>query len=74
MMNLVMKIKILCSENATSKQLAQVPLPDHTIHIPAIFNPLHSANPVAPVSMPNYVMPSTVTATMLSVYSDSNSD
>ena len=59
---------------ATSKQLSQVPLPDDTINMPPTVNPLQPVNPVAPISMPNYVMPSTVTATKLSANSDSNSD
>ena len=44
--------RILSSEMATSKQLTQRPLSDHTTHIqsPTQLNP--------PISTPNYVMPS----------------
>ena len=48
--------RTLSSETTTSKQLAQGPLPDHTIHIPPAFNPLQPLNP--PISTPNYVMQS----------------
>ena len=59
---------------AASKQLSQVPLPDDTINMPPTVNPLQPVNPVAPTSMPNYVMLSIVTATKLNVNSDANSD